>query len=380
MTDADKTVFISYRRSTSKYLARAIFQDLRANGYDAFLDVSTIDSGAFDSIILNQIGARMHFVLLLSPGALERCQEPDDWLRREIQEALRLKRNIVPLIEEGFELDRESTYLPEAWREQFQRLNGMRLLFDYFDEGMERLRSRFLKAPAFTVEIAATPSAERIEVTERIAEVAGQPAPTKEELSAEQYFKRAYVKYEGGDLGGAIADYDEAIRLNPRFAMAYNNRGNMRYKKGDVAGAVGDYDQAIGLNPHQAQAYSNRGSGRATLGDLGGAIADFGEAIRLNPQEATVYSNRAEVYFASKQYERALADFKKANELRPAFNFALAGLAVTHHALGQVQEAKRLWQHLVGQDSRYLDAAWVKQEFNWMPPLVDEAKKLIAKL
>jgi hypothetical protein len=42
-----KTVFISYRRSASRYIARAVFEHLRAQGYDAFLDVESIDAGDF---------------------------------------------------------------------------------------------------------------------------------------------------------------------------------------------------------------------------------------------------------------------------------------------------------------------------------------------
>ena len=40
----EKTVFISYRRETSSFLARAIFLDLRHHGYDVFMDVESIDS------------------------------------------------------------------------------------------------------------------------------------------------------------------------------------------------------------------------------------------------------------------------------------------------------------------------------------------------
>ena len=47
--------------------------------------------------------ARAHFVVLLTPSALERCTEPGDWLRREIETALETKRNIVPLMLEGFD-------------------------------------------------------------------------------------------------------------------------------------------------------------------------------------------------------------------------------------------------------------------------------------
>jgi hypothetical protein len=51
MTDPNKTVFVSYRRSTSQDLARSIFMDLRANGWDTFFDVNTIDSGQLTDLL-----------------------------------------------------------------------------------------------------------------------------------------------------------------------------------------------------------------------------------------------------------------------------------------------------------------------------------------
>ena len=47
--------------------------------------------------------ARAHFLVLLTPSALERCGDPADWLRREIETALGFQRNIVPLMLEGFD-------------------------------------------------------------------------------------------------------------------------------------------------------------------------------------------------------------------------------------------------------------------------------------
>lgn len=176
-TDPNKTVFISYRRAVSRHLARSIYQDLTHNGYDVFLDVSTIDNGAFDSVILNQIGARTHFVVLLSAGALERCKNADDWLRREIEEALSLKRNIVPIIEEGFNFESETAYLPDEWRSEFKRINGIRLFHDFFDEAMERLRGRYLKQPDFPVEIKRVSKQEQVEVEQRKAQLVTAPPP-----------------------------------------------------------------------------------------------------------------------------------------------------------------------------------------------------------
>ena len=45
MDDPDKTVFISYRRKLNPWPARLIFEDLKTNGYDVFMDVESIVSG-----------------------------------------------------------------------------------------------------------------------------------------------------------------------------------------------------------------------------------------------------------------------------------------------------------------------------------------------
>src|SRR5690349_20558116 len=97
MARVEKTVFISYRRTNAPW-ALAIFQNLTHYKYDVFIDYEGIASGDFETAILENIKSRSHFVVLLTPSALERCGEPGDWFRREIETALDLKRNIVPLM------------------------------------------------------------------------------------------------------------------------------------------------------------------------------------------------------------------------------------------------------------------------------------------
>src|SRR5215467_15323575 len=98
----EKTVFISYRRVNASW-ALAIFQNLTQNGYDVFFDFTGIASGDFETVILENIRARAHFLALLTPSALERCGDPKDWMRREIEAALESRRNIVPLMLAGFD-------------------------------------------------------------------------------------------------------------------------------------------------------------------------------------------------------------------------------------------------------------------------------------
>lgn len=102
MERIERTVFLSYRRTNFPW-ALAIFQDLTQHGYDVFFDYLTIAGGDFERVILGNIPSRAHFLVLLTPSALERCDEPADWLRREIETALANQRNIVPLMVEGFD-------------------------------------------------------------------------------------------------------------------------------------------------------------------------------------------------------------------------------------------------------------------------------------
>src|SRR5580704_15869502 len=98
----EKTVFLSYRRTNIPW-ALAIFQNLTQHGFDVFFDYNGIASGDFERAILGNIPARAHFLVLLTPSALERCDQPGDWLRREIETALENRRNTVPLLVENFD-------------------------------------------------------------------------------------------------------------------------------------------------------------------------------------------------------------------------------------------------------------------------------------
>lgn len=219
MADAQKTVFISYRRSTSMHLARLIFTDLKARGYDVFLDVNTIDSGAFDQIILNQIAARAHFILVLSRGALERCADEGDWLRREIEEAFRLNRNIVPIFDEGFNLDAEKHHLPEPLRQELPRRNALPWSHYYYDAVMDALSNRFLKEPKYG-RLTPTPAADQPEVYRRIQQAA--KAPSQRVLSKSEKLLPGpfeWVDIPGGEVtleaGGYVPEGGKTYKVEP---------------------------------------------------------------------------------------------------------------------------------------------------------------------
>ena len=109
------------------------------------MDVQNLDSGEFERKILGQIEAREHFIVLLEPGSLDRIGQVGDWLRREIAHALAHGRNVVP-VTRGFEFGRDLVLPPDVARLPF--FNAVPIQPGYFDAAMERLRTRFLKAPS----------------------------------------------------------------------------------------------------------------------------------------------------------------------------------------------------------------------------------------
>ena len=137
-------VFISYRREGGAETARLIHEKLEKRGLKAFLDVDDMRSGHFDERLLREIESAPHFIVILTPGCLDRCASETDWLRREIAHAIATQRNIVPIMKDGFRFP-EKEDLPQDIAD-FPRHNGVEYSHRYFSAMMDDILE-FLKIP-----------------------------------------------------------------------------------------------------------------------------------------------------------------------------------------------------------------------------------------
>jgi tetratricopeptide (TPR) repeat protein len=155
---------------------------------------------------------------------------------------------------------------------------------------------------------------------------------------------RAYV--DKGDLDRALADLDEAVRLDPKDVETRRVRGFLRLMLGAYGRAVAELSEAIALDPDDLSLVVGRGLARARNRDDDGAITDCGNAVQkkpdssgahgclgyahndkgeydraiehldkaiaLNPNEASSFKDRGRSYNGKKDYDRAISDFDKA--------------------------------------------------------------------
>lgn len=139
----------------------------------------------------------------------------------------------------------------------------------------------------------------------------------------------------------ALADMDEAIKLQPQFAGYFINRAFLRYNLDDYFGAMADYDYAIQLEPLNATALFNRGLLRAEVHDNNKAIDDFSKVISLDPNNYHALYNRALLYKDIADYKSSVADLDKVIEAFPTFSGAYFVRSEDLRLMGETARAER---------------------------------------
>jgi tetratricopeptide (TPR) repeat protein len=249
----EKTVFISYRR-TNFWTALAVVQDLMSNGYDVFFDYKNIPSGDFAQVIDENIRARAHFVLILSPSALERCNEPGDWLRREIETAIDNKRNIIPLMMEGFDFGSLATTTSLTGKlAKLQSYNAIGMPVEYFDAAMAKLRSnRFLNRPLDVVYQPVSETTRQITAEQKSA-AKDAPKVTVTQLTAQGWFERGKKLTSEDQFGDAVLAFEKATELDADLTDAWENKSQLLIRLGRKKEASESISRLIGLYEKQIE-------------------------------------------------------------------------------------------------------------------------------
>jgi tetratricopeptide (TPR) repeat protein len=149
------------------------------------------------------------------------------------------------------------------------------------------------------------------------------------------YDKRGTGYKRSNDLDRALADYNQAIAVDPAYAMAFYNRGSLYDGKDDHARAIADYDAAIRADANYADAYNGRCLARAEVGsDLALALSDCNQALKLRPGDAYILDSRGFVYLRLGRFDDAIADYDTALKTNPKIATSLYGRGVAKQKKG----------------------------------------------
>jgi tetratricopeptide (TPR) repeat protein/protein involved in polysaccharide export with SLBB domain len=163
---------------------------------------------------------------------------------------------------------------------------------------------------------------------------------------ATDYFGRGNAWSEKGDHDKAIADFSEAIRLDPKHDRSFALRGYAYMVKGDASGdkalyskAAADFSKAIDLDSNDAVVRFYRASVYVRAGDSDRAMADLAEAIRLDANYADAYAARGDVYRLKNDFDKAIADYDEALRLDSKNAEACASRAACYDWKGDFDKA-----------------------------------------
>ena len=203
-------------------------------------------------------------------------------------------------------------------------------------------------------------------------------------------FVQGHIKLIKKDYEGAITDWNTAIQLNPKFALAYYKRGNVYESRKDYKAAIVNYDKAIELGLEDAFTYQNRGNVKRQLGKskvnkgdvveaqhlFQAAIDDFTHSIKFDYKHSYDYFCRGltrttlgklkvdQGYVAEAQrlYQAAIEDYTQVIKLFPknasAYNnrgFSKHTLAKSKEDQGNVTEAQQLYQEAINDYTKAID-------------------------
>ena len=228
----------------------------------------------------------------------------------------------------------------------------------------------------------------RVSASER-ERLNAQPTSSPQALSA---YWRGMAVFERQDVSGnldrAIANFEEATTLDPRFALAHAALGRAYWEKyvqtkepewttraldsgaaalridsrfpevrlamatilngtGRSDEAIQELTQALVLRPNYDDARRQLGNALARQGRVDEAVAEYRKAIALRPTGWINYSSLGNTLYAAARYEEAIAAFARVTELQPANDFGFQQLGTVYQTIGRDDEARDNYQRAI---------------------------------
>lgn len=119
---------------------------------------------------------------------------------------------------------------------------------------------------------------------------------------------RGHYYRQNNQIDKAIADYNEALKINPNYHLSLNNRGKIYFDRGQLDLAMADFNKSLLVAPDFVNALSNRGAAYAAKGNFDAALVDLNKALEIEPTNINALSNRSLTWYSINNFEKAAED------------------------------------------------------------------------
>jgi tetratricopeptide (TPR) repeat protein len=185
--------------------------------------------------------------------------------------------------------------------------------------------------------------------TDEAAKYALQSLSLRPELALSHY-NMAAVWEKTGDMGAAIREFHETLRIEPKNGKAVVDLGGLLYKEGNKAEAITLFQTAIKSDPDIAQLRYNLGSILLQSGNIPAAIEQLRVALQLEPNLAPAHENLGTALAKSGNLPAAVEQFQAAVAINPGYIAARNNLALALAQTGHLTEAIEQFRQVLALD------------------------------
>lgn len=167
--------------------------------------------------------------------------------------------------------------------------------------------------------------------------------------SAYWYSKRGDARWQLENYKGALSDYDNAVKLDPKDYASLACRATMREFTGDSVHALDDINKAISMQPNVGWLYATRGNIYANRRDYNDALEDLDKCLKHTDEKRRYHAEKANVYVLIRRFDKAISELEagtKAPKTRKSDD-SFHKLVDLYISVGNIEQAQKACEHWI---------------------------------
>jgi len=216
----------------------------------------------------------------------------------------------------------------------------------------------------------------RIDELETKLRVLGFEMISKDEID---YNLEGIAKGKKRDYVSGLSAFDEALKLNPYFELAWANKGGTYFKMREYEKALQCFEKWRDIRPRFAEAWERIGATLIHLGRTKNAKKTLQKAVELKPEFWVAWHNLGRALYHLGQYNESVEAMDMSLKLKPDNSGALLFKGMSLHNMGQFDDAIKMYDEILSLDQNNLHALANKGQAILKKGEEDSALELFSK-